>query len=91
MKCKNWEDLKIINFNKIKEKYIDKGKERLILRDLKFDKREKDEVMMERWEKEENYLKMIEIFLRKKKKWEKEEEGKEEMMKIEKLEGFKKE
>lgn len=60
--CPHCADFKLITFPKIKEKYIDTGKARLIFRDFPFDPRATAAVMLARCAPEDHYFPMIDLF-----------------------------
>ncbi|EEP64013.1 twin-arginine translocation pathway signal sequence domain-containing protein [Brucella abortus str. 2308 A] len=86
--CPHCADFKLITFPKIKEKYIDTGKARLIFRDFPFDPRATAAVMLARCAPEDHYFPMIDLFFRQQQQWATAEDGKAALLQIAKLAGF---
>ncbi|MFC4625081.1 DsbA family protein [Daeguia caeni] len=86
--CPHCADFTLNTFPKLKEKYIDTGKVRLIFREFPFDPRAMAAFMLARCAPEERYFPMIDVFFKQQRDWALAEDGKEALLQIAKLAGF---
>ncbi|MCX2695940.1 MULTISPECIES: DsbA family protein [Ochrobactrum] len=86
--CSHCADFAINTFPKIKEKYIDTGKVRLIFREFPFDPRATAAFMLARCAPEDRYFPMIEVFFKQQQQWAGAADGEAALLQIAKLAGF---
>lgn len=86
--CPHCADFTLETFPKLKEKYIDTGKVRLIFREFPFDPRAMAAFMLARCAPEERYFPMIDVFFKQQREWALAEDGEAALLKIAKLAGF---
>ncbi|MBC2884636.1 DsbA family protein [Ochrobactrum sp. CM-21-5] len=86
--CPHCADFTLQTFPKIKEKYIDTGKARLIFREFPFDPRATAAFMLARCAPEDRYFPMIDVFFKQQQQWAVAEDGEAALLQIAKLAGF---
>lgn len=86
--CPHCADFTINTFPKIKEKYIDSGKVRLIFREFPFDPRATAAFMLARCAPEDRYFPMVDVFFKQQQQWATAEDGEAALLQIAKLAGF---
>lgn len=86
--CPHCADFTINTFPKIKEKYIDTGKARLIFREFPFDPRATAAFMLARCAPEDRYFPMVDVFFKQQQQWATAEDGEAALLQIAKLAGF---
>ena len=86
--CPHCADFTINTFPKIKEKYIDSGKARLIFREFPFDPRATAAFMLARCAPEDRYFPMVDVFFKQQQQWATAEDGEAALLQIAKLAGF---
>ncbi|MEN5297287.1 DsbA family protein [Brucella sp. TWI559] len=86
--CSHCADFAINTFPKIREKYIDTGKVRLIFREFPFDPRATAAFMLARCAPEDRYFPMIEVFFKQQQQWAGAADGEAALLQIAKLAGF---
>lgn len=86
--CSHCADFTINTFPKIKEKYIDTGKARLIFREFPFDPRATAAFMLARCAPEDRYFPMIDVFFKQQQQWAGAADGEAALLQIAKLAGF---
>ncbi len=86
--CPHCADFAINTFPKIKEKYIDTGKVRLIFREFPFDPRATAAFMLARCAPEDRYFPMVEVFFKQQEEWATASDGEAALLQIAKLAGF---
>ncbi|KAB2698385.1 DsbA family protein [Brucella haematophila] len=86
--CPHCADFSINTLPKIKEKYIDTGKARLIFREFPFDPRATAAFMLARCAPEDRYFPMVDVFFKQQQQWATAEDGEAALLQIAKLAGF---
>ncbi|MEL4070620.1 DsbA family protein [Ochrobactrum sp. GPK 3] len=86
--CPHCAEFTINTFPKIKEKYIDTGKARLIFREFPFDPRATAAFMLARCAPEDRYFPMVDVFFKQQQQWATAEDGEAALLQIAKLAGF---
>ncbi len=86
--CPHCADFTLNTFPKIKEKYIDTGKARLIFREFPFDPRATAAFMLARCAPEERYFPMVNVFFQQLQQWAMAQDGEAALLQIAKLAGF---
>ncbi|URQ74247.1 MAG: DsbA family protein [Candidatus Ochrobactrum gambitense] len=86
--CPHCADFTINTFPKIKEKYIDTGKARMIFREFPFDPRATAAFMLARCAPEDRYFPMVDVFFKQQQQWATAEDGEAALLQIAKLAGF---
>lgn len=86
--CSHCADFKLNTFPKIKEKYIDTGKVRMIFREFPFDPRATAAFMLARCAPEDKYFPMIDVFFDQQAQWATAADGEAALLQIAKLAGF---
>lgn len=86
--CPHCADFTLNTFPKIKEKYIDTGKVRLIFREFPFDPRATAAFMLARCAPEDRYFPMINVFFQQLQQWAMAQDGEAALLQIAKLAGF---
>ncbi|MFK3666622.1 DsbA family protein [Ochrobactrum teleogrylli] len=86
--CPHCAEFTINTFPKIKEKYIDSGKARLIFREFPFDPRATAAFMLARCAPEDRYFPMVDVFFKQQQQWATAEDGEAALLQIAKLAGF---
>ncbi|MBJ6132104.1 DsbA family protein [Ochrobactrum sp. Q0168] len=86
--CPHCADFTINTFPKIKEKYIDSGKARLIFREFPFDPRATAAFMLARCAPEDRYFPMVDVFFKQQQQWATAQDGEAALLQIAKLAGF---
>lgn len=88
LSCSHCAEFTIGTLPKIKEKYIDTGKARLIFREFPFDPRATAAAMLARCAPEVRYFPMLEMFCKQQKQWAYAEDGEAALFQLAKLAGF---
>lgn len=86
--CPHCADFTLNTFPKIKEKYIDTGKVRLIFREFPFDPRATAAFMLARCAPEDRYFPMVHVFFQQLQQWATAADGEAALLQIAKLAGF---
>ncbi|WHS32551.1 DsbA family protein [Brucella sp. NM4] len=86
--CPHCAEFTINTLPKIKEKYIDTGKARLIFREFPFDPRATAAFMLARCAPEDRYFPMVDVFFKQQQQWATAEDGEAALLQIAKLAGF---
>lgn len=86
--CPHCADFTLNTFPKIKEKYIDTGKVRLIFREFPFDPRATAAFMLARCAPEDRYFPMVNVFFQQLQQWAMAQDGEAALLQIAKLAGF---
>lgn len=86
--CSHCADFAVNTFPKIKEKYIDTGKAKLIFREFPFDPRATAAFMLARCAPEDRYFPMVEVFFKQQQQWAGAADGEAALLQIAKLAGF---
>ncbi|AKI01458.1 protein-disulfide isomerase [Hoeflea sp. IMCC20628] len=76
------------NFKPLKEKYIDSGKVRFILREFPFDPRAAAAIMLARCAPEERFFPMVDVLFQQQRTWATAPDGREALLQIARLAGF---
>lgn len=86
--CSHCAEFALHTFPKIKEKYIDTGKVRLIFREFPFDPRATAAAMLMRCAPEEHYFALLELLCRQQKEWTSAPDGEAALFQLAKVAGF---
>lgn len=88
MTCPHCADFHTENFKPLKEKYIDTGKVRFILREFPFDPRAAAAIMLARCAPEQQFFPMVDVLFSQQRTWATASDGREALLQIARLAGF---
>ena len=88
MTCPHCADFHESNFEPLKEKYIDTGKVRFILREFPFDPRAAAAIMLARCAPEQQFFPMVDVLFSQQRTWASAPDGREALLQIARLAGF---
>ncbi|KJS16600.1 MAG: DSBA oxidoreductase [Hoeflea sp. BRH_c9] len=88
MTCPHCADFHETNFKPLKEKYIDTGKVRFILREFPFDPRAAAAIMLARCAPEPQFFPMVDVLFKQQRTWATAPDGREALLQIARLAGF---
>ncbi|KGF66824.1 DSBA oxidoreductase [Hoeflea sp. BAL378] len=88
MTCPHCADFHESNFQPLKEKYIDTGKVRFILREFPFDPRAAAAIMLARCAPEPQFFPMVDVLFKQQRTWASAPDGREALLQIARLAGF---
>ena len=88
MTCPHCADFHNDNFKPLKEKYIDTGKVRFILREFPFDPRAAAAIMLARCAPEQQFFPMVDVLFSQQRSWATAADGREALLQIARMAGF---
>ncbi|MDZ7601985.1 MAG: DsbA family protein [Hoeflea sp.] len=88
MTCSHCADFHVNNFKPLKEKYVDSGKVRFIVREFPFDPRAAAAIMLARCAPEPQFFPMVDVLFAQQRNWATAPDGREALLQIARLAGF---
>ncbi|OCW55680.1 DsbA family protein [Hoeflea olei] len=88
MTCPHCADFHESNFPDLKQKYIETGKVRFILREFPFDPRAAAAIMLARCAPEQQFFPMVDVLFQQQRTWASASDGREALLQIARLAGF---
>lgn len=88
MTCPHCAEFHEKNFKPLKEKYVDTGKVRFILREFPFDPRAAAAIMLARCAPEPQFFPMVDVLFKQQRTWATAPDGREALLQIARLAGF---
>ncbi|MFB2550913.1 DsbA family protein [Ensifer soli] len=88
MTCPHCASFHVNTFDAIKEKYVDSGKVRFVIREFPFDPRAAAAFMLARCAPEGQYFPMVSMLMKQQRQWAAAENGRDALLQMSKLAGF---
>ncbi len=88
MTCPHCADFHTDNFKPLKEKYIDTGQVRFIVREFPFDPRAAAAIMLARCAPEQQFFPLVDVLFAQQRSWSTAPDGREALLQIARLAGF---